>query len=502
MKKANLFKIGMPEQKNELIWFILISLLFVYPLIHANIYFRDDLTRIVTGVYVWDSLGRNLATYFTAIFTGSGISMMGEPFNLVDIAPLSQIFAACCLGVSAYVFNEYLKVQTGKGLFWAAVLIALNPFFISNILYRYDSLGMALGILLTVVAFCHSSFFNKSRILTPLILMAVLFLYQPIANVFIGLIAIELVVLSTSSSGLALLKTFIVRSTQFVSSYVAYFILTKLFSETNSRSELVSLDVIGFTNVIDNFMAYAYASKSFLHYSMKVPVLLFLFITFISLLIYLLRSQYKLKFACVSVVSIIILFLSLSGPLAVLKEPAFDYRLIGSFYLIFVLGVVVCAKTNPKLALVGIIPVLISINTSYQAGAALKNQRDFDENLLSLIQKDLLDHNIDGTDIYILGTAAVAPHARIANDKSKLIEAINRPAGMWVAAGLLREKGVNNVQYLFTAEFRALQGVFKKDLCEYEPQEVAKNSMYSIYLSNNKAYILLSTNQSKYCSAK
>jgi hypothetical protein len=121
---------------------------------------------------------------------------------------------------------------------------------------------------------------------------------------------------------------------------------------------------------------------------------------------------------------------------------------------------------------------------------------------LSLIQKDLLDHNIDGTDIYILGTAAVAPHARIANDKSKLIEAINRPAGMWVAAGLLREKGVNNVQYLFTAEFRALQGVFKKDLCEYEPQEVAKNSMYSIYLSNNKAYILLSTNQSKYCSAK
>jgi len=327
----------------------------------------------------------------------------------------------------------------------------------------------------------------------------VLFLYQPIANVFIGLIAIELVVLSTKSTGLALLKTFIVRSTQFVSSYIVYFILTKLFSETNSRSELVSLNYSGFTNVIDNFTAYAYASKSFLHYSMKVPVLLFICITFIAFFIYLWRSQDKLKFACVSVVSIIILFLSLSGPLAVLKEPAFDYRLIGSFYLIFVLGVIICVNASPKLALVGIIPVLISINTSYQAGAALKNQRDFDENLFTLIQKDLLDHNVDGTDIYILGSTSVAPHAKIANDKSKLIEAINGPAGGWVAAGLLREKGVNNVQYLFNAEYRALQDVFKNDLCDYESQEIAKNHMYSIYLSNNKAYILLSTNQSKYC---
>jgi len=502
MKKANLFKITMPEQKNELIWFILISLLFVYPLIHADIYFRDDLTRIVTGVYVWDSLGRGLATYITAILSGSGISTTGQAFTLVDIAPLSQIFAVCCLGLSAYVFNEYLKIQTGKGIFWASLLIALNPFFISNILYRYDSLGMALGILLTVLAFCYSSFFNRSAIFTPLILMAVLFLYQPIANVFIGLIAIELVVLSTKSSGLALLKKFVVRSAQFISSYIAYYILTKLFSETNSRSELVSLNYSGFTNVIDNFMAYAYASKSFLHYSMKVPVLLFLCITFIAFFIYLWRTQDKLKLACVTVASIIILFLSLSGPLAVLKEPAFDYRLIGSFYLIFVLGVVVCAKTSPKLALIGIIPVLISINTSYQAGAALKNQRDFDENLFTLIQKDLLDNNIDGTDIYILGTAAVAPHARIANDKSKLIEAINGPASAWVAAGLLREKGVTNVQYLFTADYKALQGVFIQDLCELETQEVVTNHMYSIYLSNNKAYILLSTHQSKYCSDK
>jgi hypothetical protein len=97
------------------------------------------------------------------------------------------------------------------------------------------------------------------------------------------------------------------------------------------------------------------------------------------------------------------------------------------------------------------------------------------ESIVTLIQKDLLDQNISDTDIYILGSAQVAPHAKIANNKNKLIEKINHPARGWIAAGLLRVKGVDNVQYLFTTEFTSLQSEYKKDLCDYEPQEVANN---------------------------
>ena len=502
MKKTSLFKISMPEQKSELIWFVLIALLFVYPLIHADIYYRDDLTRVVQGSFVWDSLGRNLASYITAILSGSGISMAGQKFTLVDIAPLSQIFSGLFLGLTAYVFNEYLKIQMGKGIFWAALLIALNPFFISNVLYRFDSSAMTLSILLTVLAFCHASFFNRSAIITPLLLIAVLFMYQPMANIFIGLIGIELFILSTKCSVSVLFKTFVVRSAQFISSYIAYFILIQLFFNVSARSELVSLDYSGFINVIDNFMSYAYEAKSFLHYSLKVPVLLFLLITVISFFMCLWRTKDKLKFCCISVVCIVIIFLSLSGPLVILKEPLIDYRVISSFYLFFIFGVIICGMSNPKLALVGIIPAIIAINISYQAGLALKNQRDFDENLFTFIQKDLLDHNIIDTDIYILGSAQEAPHAKIANNKNKLIKKINRPAVGFLAAGLLREKGVENVQYLFSNKLRAMKDVFKQDLCDLEPQELANNSMYSIYVSNNNAYILLSTNQSKYCSDK
>ncbi|PKG93009.1 glucosyltransferase domain-containing protein [Paraglaciecola sp. MB-3u-78] len=501
MKKTSLFKISMPEQKSELIWFILISLFFVYPLIHADIYYRDDLTRVVQGAYIWDSLGRNLASYVTAVLSGSGISMTGQKFTLVDIAPLSQIYVGLFLGLTAYVFNEYLKVQTGKGIFWASLLIALNPFFISNILYRYDSPAMTLGVLLTVFAFCYASFFKRSAIVTPLLLIAVLFLYQPMANIFIGLIAIEIIILSTRCSASILFKTFVVRSAQFISSYIAYYILIKLFFNVSSRSELVSLNYSGFINVIDNFISYGHASKLFLHYSLKVPILIFLFVTVIAFLMCLWRTKDKLKFCCISLVSVVLLFLSLAGPLAILSEPLVDYRVISSFYLFFVFGVLICAMAHPKMALIGIIPAIIAINTSYLSGMALKNQRDFDENLFTLIQKDLLDNNIDGIDIYILGSAPVAPHAVIANNKNKFIETINPPAAGWQAAGLLREKGVANVQYIFSAEFTSLKDVFKKDLCDEVPQEVSKNALYSIYLSVDKVYILLSTNQIKYCAA-
>jgi hypothetical protein len=263
----------------------------------------------------------------------------------------------------------------------------------------------------------------------------------------------------------------------------------------------VSLNYSGFINVIDNFLSYGYASKLFLHYSLKVPILIFAFVTVIAFLMCLWRTKDKLKFCCIAVVSSILLFLSLAGPLAILSEPLVDYRVISSFYLFFVFGVLICAMANPKMAIIGVIPAIIAINTSYLSGMALKNQRDFDENIFTLIQKDLLDNNIDGFAIYILGSAPIAPHAEIANSKNKFIEKINTPASGWQAAGLLREKGVANVQYLFSAEFTSLQDVFKKDLCDEVPQEVSKNALYSIYLSADKAYILLSTNQIKYCES-
>ena len=76
MKKANFFKISVLEQ--------IIPLLFINLLIQANIVFLNIETKIVKGVF---SLGMVWATYITVILSGPDISISGQAFTLVDIAP-------------------------------------------------------------------------------------------------------------------------------------------------------------------------------------------------------------------------------------------------------------------------------------------------------------------------------------------------------------------------------------------------------------------------------
>ena len=143
------------EQKKYFIYFCLVTLVFIYPIIHANIYFLDDIHRIESGYYHWSDLGRHLATFITSIVSLSGFEFT-DGGGLADIAPLSQLLSAVFLALSSFVFFNYLVKTTRKKAFWLSALVALNPFFLSNLLFRYDSLGMSLAFLLITLAFFHN----------------------------------------------------------------------------------------------------------------------------------------------------------------------------------------------------------------------------------------------------------------------------------------------------------------------------------------------------------
>lgn len=49
-----------------------LALLFIYPLIQAGIYYRDDLDRSITGYYGWRGLGRPFADILTRFFLPVG----------------------------------------------------------------------------------------------------------------------------------------------------------------------------------------------------------------------------------------------------------------------------------------------------------------------------------------------------------------------------------------------------------------------------------------------
>ncbi|WP_230326432.1 glucosyltransferase domain-containing protein [Citrobacter sp. Res13-Sevr-PEB04-36] len=78
-----------------------------------------------------------------------------------------------------------------------STLLIFNPFIPQNIAYRYDSLGMSVAFFLGIIAYTYKN--NKLTMETSIkIITGVLSLtlYQPYTNIFIGLLAIDFIIIA------------------------------------------------------------------------------------------------------------------------------------------------------------------------------------------------------------------------------------------------------------------------------------------------------------------
>ncbi|MCX9065984.1 glucosyltransferase domain-containing protein, partial [Citrobacter portucalensis] len=167
-----------------------LALLFIYPLIQAGIYYRDDLDRSITGNYGWRGLGRPFADVIARIFSASG------HYNL-DLFPYTMIASCILLGASSLALSKHLIKSDVPNAKIVAALLIFNPFILQNIAYRYDSLGMSISFFVAVVAYTYQ---NKNLTLEIAIKLIAgvlsLTLYQPCANIFIGLLAVDVIIIA------------------------------------------------------------------------------------------------------------------------------------------------------------------------------------------------------------------------------------------------------------------------------------------------------------------
>ncbi|HAU4326083.1 TPA: hypothetical protein F6V26_17355, partial [Citrobacter freundii] len=162
-----------------------LALLFIYPLIQAGIYYRDDLDRSISGYYGWRGLGRPFADILARFFSASG------HYNL-DLFPYTMLASCVFLGASSLALSKHLIRSDVANAKMVAALLIFNPFILQNIAYRYDSLGMSIAFFLAVIAYTYSNKNLALEIATKLISgILALTLYQPCANIFIGLLAID-----------------------------------------------------------------------------------------------------------------------------------------------------------------------------------------------------------------------------------------------------------------------------------------------------------------------
>ncbi|MCE9896593.1 glucosyltransferase domain-containing protein, partial [Citrobacter portucalensis] len=133
----------------------------------------------------WDTDGRPFANLFYFVLT------FGQ--TLPDIYPIPLL-----LGVAFYSYVGFLYARTNGfkfsiGFILSYAMLIMNPLFISNLLFRYDSSFMVIALTLCVVPYSLTLKKWNAYIIGTAALITSFGLYQAAISVFIALAGIELV---------------------------------------------------------------------------------------------------------------------------------------------------------------------------------------------------------------------------------------------------------------------------------------------------------------------
>lgn len=123
------------------------NLVGMLAILRANFSYVDDLARTAEGYKGWGNFSRYLSNFLATIMHGNG--------TLTDISPWPQIVAALIMAVAG-VLLLYIIYGRKKFRWWelaAAVILALNPYFLECLSYKFDAPFIATAVLAMIVPF-------------------------------------------------------------------------------------------------------------------------------------------------------------------------------------------------------------------------------------------------------------------------------------------------------------------------------------------------------------
>jgi hypothetical protein len=194
---------------------LLLYALVIWPIIHADRFYIDDLGRARSGYLGWTSDGRPLSNLVVETLN------LGAPIS--DLSPLPQLLALLLLAYLAVTLARKFNIPGT----WRAPLIlaplAANPFFLENLSYKFDVLPMTLATALSCMAVTAIPRTKWRGLLGSLALLATLCLYQPALNVFLVLVVAEFVLAQRELQPMRqIAKTLATRCAQLLLALVVY----------------------------------------------------------------------------------------------------------------------------------------------------------------------------------------------------------------------------------------------------------------------------------------
>jgi len=376
---------------------VLLSILYVLPIVLTNTHYIDDLNRTVAG-YNWDQDGRFVSSKIMHL-----LSFQKE--IVYSLYPFSNMISAIILALSGFIISYSVGVRNKLMLFIGSFLLLTCPFLLEILSYRFDCIPISLSILSIAVPFL---FYNNKKIFFAVSIIGVflsLGLYQTSALSYCIILCFLLSRDVWNDQFKNAVISLLVAAVSFVLGFFSYKVVLKWLDLNllkDRRAEFIFTDdnlkmllKERFYSMIDLVKLLMFSSYRFVFY-------ILLFFSVLSIVIYF-KNNFKTLFnrliikVIITLVLIFCVLIFMAGVNMFVYEPRWVPRsMIGWAVGMYGLYFAISLNSNYKsiIAVVSFTPfIYYSFLISSQLAIYLKNQDEFSDYLINLVSPKLIAHD-------------------------------------------------------------------------------------------------------------
>ncbi|ELV07695.1 Hypothetical protein F387_01499 [Wohlfahrtiimonas chitiniclastica SH04] len=465
---------------------LIIATMYIFPLLLANVYYTDDMARIISGGQ-WDHDGRFIASYLSRILSFNQI-------GITSLFPYSIIISSIVVTISGLILVNTLKTNNEDYKiisYLPALFLLISPFYLENLAYRFDSMYMSLSILFSVLPFL---FLGKKKffIISVASLFLVLGLYQSTIMLYIAaMLCIQTQHVANDQK--IQWKLFIYSCIALISAVFLYKLALKGLSFDVGRSKLLPITFASL-DIIKNRIYSYYGVFKTLFWETKyiLAILPILLLTVIGVFLSLNKTNFFKKIA-LYIVCIIGIALSILLPNIIIETMWLTARtfIVFPIVLFFCTIFVNFYLKNIKNKLIHytvygayIIILCYSFMLSSVFGTILKNNEDYHNYLAAQITPIILESSTSQSNISltISGSGPLAPKSQFLYDKYPIM---NMLAPNYLSQGWYWGLKALSPYYNFSWPNNKEQLI--QDRCDL--QIIYKQKLYIIAKENNN-YII------------
>ncbi|WP_311749210.1 glucosyltransferase domain-containing protein [Proteus terrae] len=451
--------------KNKFI--LLLCVIYILPIILANVYYIDDMGRAASG-YGWDDDGRIFAT----------LIMQAISFNqiIASIYPLSLIISAFIILLSGYIVSQVLIQKNNSFYNISSLILLTSPFYLENLSYRYDSIPMSLSVLLSVIPFLYKS--KLKFFISSLFCLTIVFgLYQTSSMIYFAVLVCILIGSIKEKKILKNYKIIIISLFCFLSSYIIYKNILSFYEINLNRGQLIKLDEHFLGLILDRLDSYYLIYKSLLDSNYVIAISPLIISLFLSVVLY-------IKSGGISSIVSNILFLFLLSllfiltmlPNLVIINPWYSPRTMVCFPFI-IYGIILYCNNINKIFLNISISILIffSFILSNSYGNILKSNDEYNSFLSQSISSTIMENNHYSSYNLVIVGRQKTPHR--SNLQYEIYPILKRVTPVYMTEGWYW--GVASLSNYLNINSVSNRSEISKKTCDYNL--IKETSLYSIY---------------------